>query len=61
MLSNECEEVLFEFVQLGRSVKVTALDPVSMIEVSIVGASTAGAEVLKALAYKKLLFQRAKK
>lgn len=47
-------EILIEFHQIGNSVKVTALDVVTMVEVSIVGAANASQEMLKRLAVRKL-------
>ncbi|MEE2968916.1 MAG: hypothetical protein VX741_02145 [Pseudomonadota bacterium] len=47
-------EVLIEFHQIGNSVKVTAVDPVTAVEVSIVGAANASQEMLKRLAVRKL-------
>lgn len=47
-------EVLIEFQQVGNSVKVTAVDTETLIEVSMVGAASAGEEMLKRLAVRKL-------
>ena len=47
-------EVLIEFHQIRNSVKVTAVDPVTAVEVSIVGAANASQEMLKRLAVRKL-------
>ena len=47
-------EVLIEFHQIGNSVKVTAVNPVTAVEVSIVGAANASQEMLKRLAVRKL-------
>ena len=47
-------EILLEFHQVGNVVKVTAVDPVTLIEVSIVGAPGAGEEMLKRTAIRKL-------
>jgi phosphoheptose isomerase len=47
-------EVLFEFSAIGNSVKVCAIDPVTMREVSIIGPVTAGEEALKRAALQKL-------
>ena len=49
-------EVLFEFSAIGNSVKVCAVDPLTMREVSISGPVTAGEEALKRAALKKLLY-----
>ncbi len=45
---------LVEFQSIGNSVKVSALDPVTLVEVSIVGPSTASEAELSALAVRKL-------
>jgi len=47
-------EVLIEFRRVGKYVKVSAIDPVSLIEVSIVGDPKRGDPALKRLAVKKL-------
>jgi hypothetical protein len=47
-------EILFEFFTLGGSVKVTAVDATTGVEVSIVGAPSAGQAALKRLAKQKL-------
>lgn len=47
-------EVLIEFHQIGNSVKVTAVDTASLVEVSIVGAANASQEMLKRMAVRKL-------
>lgn len=47
-------EVLLEFQQVGGAVKVTALDPVTQIEVSIQGPATAGEAALGRTAIAKL-------
>ncbi len=47
-------EVLIEFHRIGNTVKVTAVDPESMVEVSIVGAANASDEMLKRVAIRKL-------
>jgi len=48
------QEVLFEFRQIGNSVKVTAIDPQSGTEVSIVGAANMTQYSLKQAALRKL-------
>jgi len=50
----EEREIIFEFVQVGASVKVTAVDPASGIEAVIVGDPAAGEAALKRLARQKL-------
>ena len=47
-------EVLLEFQRLGNSVKVTAMDPETMVEVSIVGPRSATEEQLTRTAIRKL-------
>lgn len=50
----EGREVIFEFVRIGHAVKVSAIDPVTGTEVSIVGDPTVGEAALKRLAARKL-------
>jgi len=50
------DEVLFEFVPQGRFVKVVAIDPVSRVEVTVVGDRMAGTETLKRIAINKLRY-----
>lgn len=47
-------EVILEFHTIGGSVKVTAVDPETLTEVSIVGAANAGDELLRRIAIRKL-------
>jgi hypothetical protein len=47
-------EVLFEFKQIGNSVKVTAIDSATGIEASIVGPAGAGDFELRRVALAKL-------
>ncbi len=49
-------EVLIEFAQSGNSVRVTAIDPVSYIEASIVGPVWASEETLRRNAINKLVY-----
>lgn len=49
-------EVIFEFVQVGNSVRVTAFDAETLVEVSIVGAATAPRSYLRATALRKLRY-----
>ena len=49
-------EALLEFHRIGNSVKVTAVDPVSLIEVSIVGDPNAGETALAHAAVRKLRY-----
>ena len=48
------KEVLLELYRVGNSVKVTAVDPETLIEVSIVGDPAAGEQALKQAAINKL-------
>lgn len=47
-------EVIFEFHRIGKSVKVSAVDADTLVEVSIVGSPGAGPEALKRAALRKL-------
>ena len=47
-------EVLIEIMQVGNAVKVSAVDPATGVEVSIVGSPSAGEETLKRNAVNKL-------
>jgi hypothetical protein len=49
-------EVLFEFVQQGRFVRVTAMDPVTKTEAVVVGDAGSSPEMLKRVAVNKLRF-----
>ena len=55
------KEVLLEFQQVGNAVKVTAVDPDTLTEVSIVGSPMAGEETLKRTAINKLNYVLEKK
>lgn len=48
------KEVIFEFTQVGNSTKVTAFDPDTLVEVSIVGPTNAPEYQLRAVALRKL-------
>ena len=54
-------EILFEFHRVGASVKVTAIDPVSLVEVSIVGSPHVGEAELRRIAVAKLDYIQTKK
>ncbi|MCW5730019.1 MAG: hypothetical protein KIT20_04620 [Alphaproteobacteria bacterium] len=54
-------EILFEFRQIGSSLRVAALDAESGLEVTLVGPAGAGEEALKRLAIRKLEYVRRKK
>lgn len=57
IMSDEAgREVLIEMYQVGNSVKVTAVDPETLVEVSIVGSPSLGEEMLKRNAINKLLY-----
>jgi hypothetical protein len=47
-------EVIFEFYRVGAYVKVSAVDPVTCIEVQIMGPANAGREPLERIALRKL-------
>ena len=57
----EEREVIYEFIQVGNSVKVSAIDAATGIEVSIVGDPAAGETALKLLAQRKLDYVLAKR
>ncbi len=57
-------EVLLEFIAIGNSVKVSAVDPLTKVEVSIVGPASASRSDLERAAIRKLdyvLRKRARK
>jgi len=56
MAREALNEVLFEFVPQGRFVKVVAIDPISGVEVTVVGDRMAGPETLKRVAINKLKY-----
>jgi len=47
-------EVIFEFYRVGAYVKVSAVDPVTCIEVQIMGPANVGREPLERIALRKL-------
>jgi len=49
-------EALIEFAQIGRIMRVTAIDPETGIEAVIQGPATAGQAILKQNALKKLQY-----
>lgn len=55
------DNYIIEFTQIGGSIKVTAFDPRTMTEVSIVGAAQYSQEFLSRQAVKKLEYVLAKK
>jgi hypothetical protein len=54
-------EVLIEFRRLGNCVKVTAVDTVTLLEVSIMGPSGCGRETLTRNAVRKLDYMLARR
>ena len=56
----EERETIFEFVRVGAAVKVTAVDPATGTEVTIVGDPAAGETALRRLARQKLDYVLAK-
>ena len=59
--SDLLREVIYEFTPNGRYVKVAAVDPVTLTEVSIVGDPLVGEAQLKRQARRKLEYVLAKK
>jgi len=57
----ELREVLFEFSAVGNSVKVCAIDPVTLVEATIFGPVGADEPALKHAALQKLRYVLAKK
>jgi hypothetical protein len=55
------QEVIFEFVRIGNTVKVTAVDVESGVEAVVVGDPAAGESALKRLAKQKLDYVMAKR
>ena len=47
-------EIIFEITLLGDTVKVTAIDPVSLLEASVIGPRSYPPELLKRTALRKL-------
>ena len=58
---SEADNYIIEFTQVGASVKVTAVDPRTLTEVSIVGGAQYSQEFLTRQAVKKLEYVLAKK
>jgi hypothetical protein len=54
MRQNDPGGIIFEFISMGRFVKVSAIDTASGVEVSIVGDPAAGEVALRQLAARKL-------
>jgi Domain of unknown function (DUF6898) len=53
-------EVILEYQQVGNAVRVAAVDPDTLTEVSIVGSASVGLETLKRTAIRKLEYVLAK-
>ena len=54
------EDIIIDYHRIGASVKVSAFDPETLTEVSIVGPASAGEETLKRNVLRKLEFMLAK-
>ncbi len=54
-------DVIIEFRRIGASVKVSAMEPTTLTEVSIVGPATASEEELTRIVMRKLDYVLAKK
>ena len=54
-------ETIFEFIRVGAAVKVTAVDPASGVEATMIGDPTVGEARLKRLAQQKLDYVLAKR
>jgi hypothetical protein len=61
MPSYDDKRIIIEFIQVGAYVKVSAIDPISSVEVSIVGDPSASQEILKRNVLKKLNFVLSKR
>ena len=48
------KEILLEFQRIGNAVKVVAMDPETLVEVTIMGPPGAGEEALSRIAMRKL-------
>ena len=59
--SEHGDDIIIEFYRVGRSVKVSAMDPRTLTEVSIVGPATAGEATLKQAVLKRLEYVMARK
>ncbi len=58
---NTGSDIILEFTQIGGQVKVTAIDPVTHTEASIMGPANAAPADLRALAVRKLRYVLNKK
>ncbi len=54
MMENSKQQILFEIIKLGNSVKVTAIDPITHLEASIVAPANYSEYTLKIQAMRKL-------
>jgi hypothetical protein len=54
MRSPKDRRIIFEIIRLGEYVKVSAVDPVTMIEVSAIGPAKGPVEAIKQVALQKL-------
>ena len=54
------EECLIEIIRIGTTLKVSAIDPESGLEVSVSGPAAAGVEALSRLAARKLAYRLAR-
>lgn len=54
-------EVLFEFSQVGNAYKVSAIDPITRIEISMIAPLNANKEFIKRVAARKLAYVIGKK
>ena len=61
MTSINDPRIIIEFIQVGAYVKGSAVDPVSLVEVSIVGDPSVSRNTLEQTAIKKLKFVLSKK
>lgn len=59
-MNSKPREIIFEFHQIGKAVKVSAIDVATGVEVAIVGDPGAGEETLKRTAMRKLDYVLAK-
>jgi hypothetical protein len=55
------DDIIIEFNRVGAYVKVTAVDPVSLMEASIVGPASSSPEILKRTAVQKLMYLLSKR
>ena len=53
-MTDENEGYIVEFVSIGRSIKITAIDPVTLREASVIGAQGVPRKQLAELAIRKL-------